>query len=132
MDDGLAPLRAIAEAALGHPVPEVLAPAGDGPFVAGSVAGDPPRARVAWVDGDGRVVARVACPPGRPSRWRPVVAAAVSLEMPPPAGERVLVARVSPEAAAVRPMLASEDAVGTGRRGRARGWCSCACPRRRP
>lgn len=112
MDDGLAPLRAIAEAALGHPVPEVLAPVGDGPFIAGSVAGEPPRARIAWVDGDGRVVGRVACPPGRPSRWRPVVAAAVSLDMAPLAGERALVARVSPEAAAVRPLLASEDAVG--------------------
>jgi len=112
--------RAIAEAALGHPVPAVLAAVADGPVVAGSVAGDPPRARIAWVGADGRVLARVACPPGRPSRWRPVVAAVVSLDMPPAAGDRVLVARVSPEASSILPLLASEDpseAVGVGEDG---------------
>ena len=111
MDEPPDPFRAIAAEALGHAVPQVLAPLGDGPIVAGSVAGDPPQARVAWVDREGRIVARVACPPGRPSRWRPVVAATVALEMPPLPGERVLVARVAPEAAAVRPVVASEDAV---------------------
>lgn len=119
MDDSLAALAVVAEAALGHGVLAVLGPLDDGPFVAGSVAGDPPQARIAWVRPDGRVVARVACPPGRPSRWRPVVAAAVSLEMPPLGLERVLVARASPEAAAIRPLLASDETidpvpVGTG------------------
>ena len=41
----------------------------------------------------GEVIARVACPPGRPSRWRPVVAAAVALDMAPALADRVLVAR---------------------------------------
>ena len=111
VDDPLAPLRTIAEAALGHPVPHLLAPAGDAPMVAASVAGDPPRARVAWVSAEGAVVARVACPPGRPSRWRPVVAAVVALEMPPRVADRVIVARAAPEAAAIQPLLASEDAI---------------------
>ena len=110
VDDPLASLRATAAAALGHEVPVLLASQGRGPAVAGSVAGDPPRARVAWVGEDGAVLARVACPPGRPSRWRPVVAAVVALDIPQLAGERVLVARAAPEAASVRPLLASEDA----------------------
>ena len=91
-----------------------------------------PRARVAWVErATAPCVARVACPPGRPSRWRPVVAAVVTLEMAPAAEDRVLVARAAPEARAIRP-----DA---GRRGRParrspsarRASCSCACPPRR-
>jgi hypothetical protein len=110
MDEALAPLRAVAEAALGHAVSCVLAPDGAGAIAAGSVTGEPPRARIAWVRHDGGIAARVACPPGRPSRWRPVVAATVSLDLPAPYGDRVLVARVAPEAAAVRPLLASEDA----------------------
>ena len=109
-DDALASLRAAAAASLGHEVPVLLAPEGGGPAVAASVAGDPPRSRVAWVTADGGVLARVACPPGRPSRWRPVVAAVVVLDMPGVAGERVLVARAAAEAASVRPLLASEDA----------------------
>ena len=111
MDDALAALAVIAEAALGHRVLTVLGPADDGPFVAGSLAGDPPQARIAWVRPDGRVVARVACPPGRPSRWRPVVAAIVTLDMPPLGADRVLVARASPEAAAVRPLPASDETI---------------------
>jgi hypothetical protein len=108
MDDTERRAREIAADALGHPVPHVLAAPGDELIVAASVAGDPPGARVAWVDRDGRVLARVACPPGRPSRWRPVVAAAVALEVPG-AADRVLVARLAPEASSVRPVLASED-----------------------
>lgn len=104
-------LRARAEEALGHPVPALLVDGPQGVVVAGSVVGDPPRARVAWLDSEGRVVARVACPPARPSRWRPVVAATIVLETPPAPGDRVLVARVSPEAVAVRALLASEDPV---------------------
>lgn len=107
-DDAQSSLRATAEAALGHAVPVLLAPRGGGPAVAASVAGDPPRARVAWVTADGAVLARVACPPGRPSRWRPVVAAVVELDTPAVSGERILVARAAPEAASVRPVLAAE------------------------
>ena len=108
MDDAGARAREIAEAALGHPVPHALPSDGGGPIVAVSVGGEPPGARVAWVSPAGEVIARVACPPGRPSRWRPVVAAAVSLEAPP-AVDRVLVARLAPEASAARPVLAAED-----------------------
>lgn len=107
MDESPAPERAAAEAALGHAVPYMLAADGTLPTVAASVVGDPPRARVAWVRIDGAVIARVACPPGRPSRWRPVVAAVVEVATPG-LEDRVLVARTSPEAAAVRPVLASE------------------------
>lgn len=109
MDDADAAARRLAEEALAHAVPAVL-PSEDGrPVVAGSVAGDPPRARVAWVEPGGRVLARVACPPGRPSRWRPVVAAAVTIELRDVPLDRVLVARLAPEAAGLRPILASED-----------------------
>jgi len=108
MDEAGERAREIAEAALGHPVPDVL-PAEDGrPIVAASVAGEPPAARVAWLTPEGEVIARVACPPGRPSRWRPVVAAAVSLEVPPHA-DRVLVARLAAEAATAQPLLASDE-----------------------
>lgn len=113
VDDPLAAHRAAAEAALGHPVPHLLAPAAGAPLVAASVAGDPPRARVAWVGPDGAVLARVACPPGRPSRWRPVVAAVLALEVPPLPDDRVLVARVAPEASSIAPLLAAEEAPGT-------------------
>ena len=126
MDDTERRAREIAAGALGHPVPHALAGPGDELIVAASVAGDPPAARVAWVDRDGRVIARVACPPGRPSRWRPVVAAAVALDVPGLPADRVLVARLAPEAAAVRPVLASEDeprATPVGRR--AWRWCAC-------
>ena len=90
-------------------MPHLLA-AADAPLVvAASVTGDPPRVRVAWVARDGGdVVARIACPPGRPSRWRPVVAAVVTLDMGPAAEDRVLVARAAGEATAVVPILAAE------------------------
>jgi hypothetical protein len=108
MEDARERAREIAESALGHPVPHALPADGAGLVAAASVAGDPPCARLAWVSPEGEVVARVACPPGRPSRWRPVVAAAVSLEAPPHA-DRVLVARLASEAAAALPMLASDE-----------------------
>ena len=101
--------RSIAERALGHPVPLILAGGPGDLIVAASVVGDPPRARVAWVGPAGEVVARVACPPARPSRWRPVVAATVALELPPGVDDRILVARSAPEASAIVPVLASED-----------------------
>src|SRR5262245_29534735 len=108
MDDAAARAREIAEADLGHPVPHALPPGEEGLIVAASVAGEPPCARVAWVTAEGGVVARVLCPPGRPSRWRPVVAAAVALEAPPHA-DRVLVARLAAEATAALPQLAMEE-----------------------
>jgi hypothetical protein len=99
----------IAERALGHPVPLAVMDDDGARVVAASVAGDPPRTRLAWVAAaSGEVVARVACPPGRPSRFRPVVATAVTLadrDRP----DRVLAARVAPGIAAVRPLLAIED-----------------------
>ncbi len=101
--------RSIAEAALGHPVPYLLAGEGDDPIVAASVTGDLPRARVAWVDREGAVMARVACPPGRPSRWRPLVACVLTLDMAPTIEDRVLVVRAAPEASAIVPVLASEE-----------------------
>lgn len=107
VEDARARAREVAEGALGHPVPVALAPEGDAPIAAASAAGDPPCARVAWVSAGGEVLARVACPPGRPSRWRPVVAAAVALEAPPHA-DRVLVGRLASEAVAARPLLATD------------------------
>jgi hypothetical protein len=106
MEDAERRAAELAERALGHAVVAAL-PAGGGlPIVAGSVAGDPPRARLAWVAEDGAVLARVSCPPGRPSRWRPVVAASVGLEAP---ADRVLAARLAPEAVAMRPVIAGEE-----------------------
>lgn len=116
MDDAVARAREIAEAALGHPVPHALPPGEEGLIAAASVAGDPPSARIAWVTPEGEVVARVSCPPGRPSRWRPVVAAAVSLEAPPHA-DRVLVARLSAQATAAQPQLASDEPAPTAAAG---------------
>lgn len=111
MDDAASTARSVAAGALGHPVPHALAPGDGRPIVAASVAGDPPRARVAWIAPGGAILARLACPPARPSRWRPVVAAVVEVD-DPGAGlaDRVLVARAAPEAASVRPVLASEEA----------------------
>ncbi|MGI9539658.1 MAG: hypothetical protein ACR2N6_05860 [Miltoncostaeaceae bacterium] len=95
---------------LGHPVAVTLDRDDDGPVVAGSVAGEPPRARVAWVGREAdEVVARVACPPGRPSRWRPLVACSVRLSGPDISSDHLLVARLAPEAAALRAHVAGED-----------------------
>ena len=101
--------RSIAEAALGHPVPYLLVGEDDDPIVAASVTGDLPRARVAWVDRGGEIIARVACPPGRPSRWRPLVAGVLTLDMAPTIEDRVLVVRAASEASAIVPVLASEE-----------------------
>ncbi|MDX6555606.1 MAG: hypothetical protein QOD86_1801 [Miltoncostaeaceae bacterium] len=106
MEDAERRAAELAERALGHPVVAALPGAGGLPIVAGSVVGDPPRARLAWVAETGEVIARVSCPPGRPSRWRPVVAASVGLESP---ADRVLAARLAPEAVAMRPVIAGEE-----------------------
>lgn len=96
---------------LGHPVSLIVDAEGDGPVAAVSRAGDPAGARVAWVDVEaGRIVARVACPPGRPSRFRPVVASVVELDIPGEPVDRILLAHVAPEAVAVRAVLAEAEA----------------------
>jgi hypothetical protein len=108
MDD-LEHTREAAAGILAHPVPVVLPADGDRLVVAASLAGDPPRPRLAWVDtGSGEILARVACPPGRPSRPRPVVAAAVTLDEPT-ACDQVLVARAASEVAAVRVVFADHE-----------------------
>jgi hypothetical protein len=97
--------------ALGHPVPLALPEEEERPIVAASVGGDPPATRVAWVDPrTGDVLARVACPPGRPSLVRPVVATAITLAEGA-ARDRVVAARVAPGLAAVRAVMAVEDRV---------------------
>lgn len=106
-------MRELVERLLGHPVALMLEPTRDGLVVAVSRAGDPPRLRVAWVDpGGGAIIARIACPPGRPSRFRPLVAAVVALDaahLPP---DRVLVARLAPTASALRPVLMDDPRAG--------------------
>ncbi|MFP5450112.1 MAG: hypothetical protein ACLGG9_00005, partial [Thermoleophilia bacterium] len=99
-------MRELVERLLGHPVAVVLDPSRDGLVVAVSRAGDPPRLRVAWVDADrGAIVARIACPPGRPSRFRPLVASVVALDGSQLPADRVVVAHLAPEASALRPVL---------------------------
>jgi hypothetical protein len=101
----------LAARSLGHPVALALPADGERPLVAASLAGDPPRVRVAWLDAEGGVIARVACPPGRPSRPRPVVAAALDLAEPPAGPDRVIAGRATDGVAAVRPVLAVEEPV---------------------
>lgn len=92
---------------LGHAVPLTLPGEEGRPLVALSAVGDPPRSRVAWVDLAGeRIVARVACPPGVPSRWRPVVASDVTLDLPGTEPDRVLVARAAPDIPHIQVILA--------------------------
>ncbi|MFN8122605.1 MAG: hypothetical protein U0237_09265 [Thermoleophilia bacterium] len=102
--------RAALARILGHPVPVALPSDGAG-WVAGSLGAEsPPRARVAWADPDaGTIRARVACPAGVPSRWRPVVAAEVTLEDGGSAVDRVLVARTHAGITALAPVMALED-----------------------
>jgi len=103
-------VRDVAARALAHPVPLALAPSGGRPIAAASLAGDPPRVRVAWVDPDsGEVLGRVAAPPGRPSRPRPVVATVLDLSTPEGAADRLLAARAAPGVAALRAVIAAEE-----------------------
>jgi hypothetical protein len=97
------------EAILGHPVAFVVPPE-DGPWwLAVSTIGSPPRVRLAWVDVDtGEVRARVSCPPGVPSRWRPVVGAVVHLTAAGRPVDQIFAGRLAPEARAVLPLLAEE------------------------
>jgi hypothetical protein len=110
MADDLREARETAAGSLGHPVPLALPAEDGGLIVAASVGGEPPRARVAWVDArTAEVVARVAGPPGRPSRLRPVVAVSVALDEPPAPADRVLVARVAPGIAAIGVGIAGNE-----------------------
>jgi hypothetical protein len=100
----------LAARALGHPVAVALPAVGGLPVVAASLGGEPPRARVAWIDPvGGAPVARVSCPPGRPSRPRPLVAATVRLAEPGWPADRVLAGTVADGVTAVRPALAGEE-----------------------
>ncbi len=77
--------------------------------VAASVGGDPPQTRVAWIDGAaGSIAARIGCPPGRPSRLRPVVATDVEM-LQGGIDDRVLVIRAAPNVTGVAVHLAVED-----------------------
>ncbi|MEW6582384.1 MAG: hypothetical protein AB1416_06455 [Actinomycetota bacterium] len=110
MADDVRTARDVAAAALGHPVPVALPAGTHGLIVALSAAGDPPFSRVAWVDAaSGAAVARVACPPGRPSRARPVVATSVTVDEPPAPTDHVLVARAAAGVAAVSVAVAGNE-----------------------
>jgi len=95
-----------AERILRHPVAAMLVEPGGAIMVAASVAGDPPCTRLAWIDWRvGAIVARIACPPARPSRLRPLVATDVGVEQ---AGvdDRVLAVRVASAVDAVQAVVA--------------------------
>jgi hypothetical protein len=97
------------EAILGHPVAYALPPGVGGWWIAVSTVGSPPRVRLAWVDPEsGEVRARVSCPPGVPSRWRPVIGAVVHLSDTGRPVDQVFAGRLAPEARAVLPLLAEE------------------------
>jgi hypothetical protein len=109
MTDDLAQVRAAAAGVLSHPVPHALPAQGDFATVAASVAEDPPQSRMAWVTAEGEVLARVACPPGRPSRFRPVVATSVTLDPSGGPEDHVVVCRVAPGIEAVRVIYAGHE-----------------------
>jgi hypothetical protein len=109
MADELAQARSLAAGVLSHPVPHALPGDDRHAIVAASVAGDPPQARVAWVDADGTILARIACPPGRPSRFRPVVATSISVDLPGAPTDHVVVCRVAPGVHAARVVRAGYD-----------------------
>lgn len=110
MEDPIAAACRVAAAVLGHDVPHALPAVGDLPIVAASVVGEPPRARIAWVaPGSPAPLARVACPPGRPSPPRPLVVTAVELDAPGLPRDRILVARTTGAVHAVRILLAGGE-----------------------
>lgn len=84
-----------AEQLLRHPVAVTLVDDETAVMIAASVAGEPPCTRLAWIDWRAATIAaRLGCPPGRPSRLRPVVATDVRVDQ---AGidERVVAARAT-------------------------------------
>jgi hypothetical protein len=95
-----------AERLLRHPVAALLTAPEGAVTVAASIGGDPPCTRLAWIDWRaGAIVARIACPPARPSRLRPLVATDVGVEQ---AGvdDRVLAIRVVSGVAGVQVAVA--------------------------
>ena len=97
-----------AEQLLRHPVAATLTDAHTAVMIAASVAGDPPRTRLAWIDWRGAtIVARLVCPPGLPSRMRPVVATDVRVDQ---AGidDRVIAIRAADGIAGVQLVVAEE------------------------
>ena len=95
--------------ALGHPVSLVLAEVGHD-LVACSIGGDPLRMRAAWLaPDDQRVIAKVGCPPLRPSRARPVVACSVGRFEPNMDPDRLLICQVAPGIESVRVVLGAEE-----------------------
>jgi hypothetical protein len=98
-----------AERLLRHPVAVLLVAAEGSVTVAASIGGDPPCTRLAWIDWRaGAIVARIACPPARPSRLRPLVATDVGVEQ---AGvdDRVLAIRVTSGVAGVQVTVADSE-----------------------
>ena len=98
-----------AERLLRHPVAALLTAPHGAVTVAASIAGDPPCTRLAWIDWRaGAIVARIACPPARPSRLRPLVATDVGVEQ---AGvdDRVLAIRAAPGVAGVQVSVADSE-----------------------
>ena len=97
-----------AEQLLGHPVAGTLTDEQTAVMIAASVAGDPPRTRLAWIDWRGATIAaRLVCPPGFPSRMRPLVATDVRVDQ---AGidERVIAVRAVDGIAGVQLIVADE------------------------
>ena len=97
-----------AEQLLGHPVAATLTDEQTAVMIAASVAGDPPRTRLAWIDWRGAtIVARLVCPPGLPSRMRPLVATDVRVDQ---AGidDRVIAIRAVDEVAGMQLVVAEE------------------------
>lgn len=98
-----------AERLLRHRVAVALTDGEGRTTVAASVAGEPPCTRLAWLDWpSAAIVARLACPPGRPGRSRPVVATDVRVAQ---AGvdDRVLAVRAAQGVPAVQVVLAAPD-----------------------
>jgi hypothetical protein len=98
-----------AERLLRHPVAALLTAPEGAVTVAASIGGDPPCTRLAWIDWRaGAIVARIACPPARPSRLRPLVATDVGVEQ---AGvdDRVLAIRVAAGVAGVQVTVADSE-----------------------
>jgi len=97
------------EAILGHPLVMVVPPESGPLWVAVSTVGPPTCVRVAWVDPEAREDrARVLCPPGVPSRWRPIIGAVVAFMDGATARDRLFVGRLAPQARAALPLLAEE------------------------
>jgi len=100
------------EQILDHTVVAAMAPETGPLWVAISIVGPPTRVRVAWVDPEaGDVRARVACPPGIPSRWRPLIGAVIHLYDVDQPVDQLFVGRLASEAHGVLALIAEEPSV---------------------